>query len=141
MKYQNKKYLIQYRVAKIEKLENLSLCSFSVYRLEIQNIFVVPSRVVNRFCKRTLNDRFFRFQKRSFRFLKNIFIDNYVKFIKTVVFEKNTCNFTECRFAWSLTVVGELKLLEIFFKTADALQVGFFFSLKIVNEGIVVKDC
>jgi len=42
------------------------------------------------------------------------------KFIKTVVFGKKfTCNFIECRLTWSFTVVGELKLLDIFFKTTQ----------------------
>ena len=33
--------------------------------------------------------------------------------------KKITCNFIECRFTWSLTVVGELKLLDIFLKTTQ----------------------
>ena len=33
--------------------------------------------------------------------------------------KKTTCNFIECRLTWSLTVVGEVKLLDIFFKTTQ----------------------
>ena len=44
-------------------------------------------------------------------------VNETTHFIKTVVFwKKITCNFIECRLTWSLKVVGELKLLDIFLK-------------------------
>ena len=47
-------------------------------------------------------------------------VNEMTNFIKTVVFgKKNTCNFIECRLRWNLTVVGELKLLDIFLKTTQ----------------------
>ena len=53
-------------------------------------------------------------------------------FIKTIVFEKNTCK---------LYRMWEIKLLDIFLKndsivSTDALQIGFLSLLKIVNEGL-----
>ena len=120
------------------------------------------ARVLNRFCKLSLNDLFlFRFQKRLFRFLKKtiVFKNNRFElleneqqsFLKTIVFitticerflydcffkkrstkrndklyqnghfwNKITCNFIECRLTLSLTVVGELKLHDIFLKTTQ----------------------
>jgi len=48
---------------------------------------------------------------------------------KTKVLKKNYMQlYIECRLAWSLTVVGELKLLDIFLKTTQHL-------VQIVNEG------
>ena len=59
----------------------------------------VDTRVVNRFCKRSLNDRFlFRFQKRSFRFRKKrptrfeILENDQRSFLKTIIFIKTICN-------------------------------------------------
>ena len=76
----------------------------------------------------------FRFQKRSI-LKKNVLtiiltivneglsltiVNETTNFIKTVVFGKKiSCNFFECRLALSLTVVGELKLIDIFLKTTQ----------------------
>ena len=87
--------------------------SFWIFRKQIA--IVIEN---DHFYKNDLRPFFIQFflKKRSFlkNFLLTIMLTKRRTFSKRSFLEKITCNFIECRLTWSFTVVGELKLLDIF---------------------------